>query len=106
MLIFHRRRRAAGDTGAAAALSRDVIGYPVVTAGLVLAPRGVGTMMAMVMVGRLLRNVDPRLLIAVGLGITGARALSDDGLHARWMQATSIRTGVIQGSASASCSCR
>ena len=44
--------------------------YPVLTAGLVLAPRGVGTMAAMVIAGQLLRYNDPRPLIAAGLGIT------------------------------------
>ena len=40
------------------------MGYPVVTAGLVLAPRGVGTMVAMMIVGRLINRVDPRVLLA------------------------------------------
>src|SRR6202035_4187082 len=48
-----------------------LMNYPVLTAGLVLAPRGFGTMAAMVMVGQLMRYVDPRLLIAIGLGTTG-----------------------------------
>ncbi|HKJ87558.1 MAG TPA: DHA2 family efflux MFS transporter permease subunit, partial [Gammaproteobacteria bacterium] len=46
---------------------QDLMGYPVVTTGLVLAPRGVGTMVAMFLVGRLVNRVDPRGLIAFGL---------------------------------------
>jgi DHA2 family multidrug resistance protein len=48
-----------------------LMNYPVLTAGLVLAPRGVGTMVALLVVGQLIRLVDARLLIATGLGITG-----------------------------------
>ncbi|MBA8667285.1 DHA2 family efflux MFS transporter permease subunit [Holosporaceae bacterium 'Namur'] len=42
-------------------------GYPVLTTGLVLAPRGVGTMVAMIIVGRLITKVDTRMLITFGL---------------------------------------
>ena len=43
------------------------MGYPVVTTGMVLAPRGVGTMISMIVVGRLVGKVDARLLILAGL---------------------------------------
>jgi MFS transporter, DHA2 family, multidrug resistance protein len=42
-------------------------GYPVIDVGIVLAPRGLGTMMSMLVVGRLLARVDARLLILVGI---------------------------------------
>lgn len=41
--------------------------YPVATAGLVMAPRGVGTMAAMLIAGKLSARVDPRKLMAFGL---------------------------------------
>ncbi len=44
-------------------------GYPVSTAGLVLAPRGLGTMAAMMISGRLATRVDPRLLMALGIAL-------------------------------------
>ena len=43
--------------------------YPVATAGLVLAPRGFGTMAAMLLCGRLTTRVDPRKLMAIGVGL-------------------------------------
>jgi DHA2 family multidrug resistance protein len=49
---------------------QSLFGYPVVTVGLILAPRGLGTMISMMVVGRLVRQVDPRLLVLVGLGLT------------------------------------
>lgn len=49
---------------------QGVMGYPVVETGLVLAPRGVGTMISMLVVGRLVGRIDARLLILAGLGLT------------------------------------
>ena len=46
-----------------------LLGYPVTQAGLVLAPRGVGTLIAMFFVGRLVGRIDNRLILSVGLGL-------------------------------------
>jgi MFS transporter, DHA2 family, multidrug resistance protein len=43
--------------------------YPVETAGLVMAPRGFGTMAAMLIAGRLSNRLDPRILMALGIVI-------------------------------------
>src|ERR1700676_3822045 len=72
-----------------------LMNYPVLTAGLVLAPRGCGTMLAMVMAGQLLRYVDPRLLIAVGLGITGFALYLMTGFTPDVSQATLVLSGFI-----------
>jgi DHA2 family multidrug resistance protein len=40
--------------------------YPVADAGLIMAPRGAGTMAAMLIAGRLTNKVDPRLLMLFG----------------------------------------
>jgi DHA2 family multidrug resistance protein len=40
--------------------------YPVSTAGLIMAPRGVGTMGAMLIAGRLTNKIDPRALMLAG----------------------------------------
>ena len=74
-----------------------IYGYPVVTTGLVLAPRGAGTMIAMMVVGRLVGKVDPRILIFLGLGLV-AWSLYD---MTQWSPIMDywpfITTGVIQG---------
>ncbi len=49
---------------------QNLMGYPIITVGLVLAPRGLGTMAAMMVVGRLVNKVDPRLLVGFGLSMT------------------------------------
>jgi DHA2 family multidrug resistance protein len=74
-----------------------LMNYPVLTAGLVLAPRGVGTMAAMVIAGQLLRYIDPRPLIVAGLGITGLALYLMTGFTPDVSQGTLVRTGLIQG---------
>ena len=44
-------------------------GYPVAQAGLLMAPRGLGTMVAMMVAGRVANRVDPRLLMLVGFAM-------------------------------------
>jgi MFS transporter, DHA2 family, multidrug resistance protein len=44
--------------------------YPVITAGIVMGPRGLGTMACMFIVGRLIGKVDTRYLLLTGLGVT------------------------------------
>ena len=46
---------------------QGLLGFPVITAGLVMAPRGFGTMVAMMVVGRLIGRVDSRVLMFFGL---------------------------------------
>ena len=49
---------------------QNVIGYPIITAGLLLASRGCGTFVAMMLVGRLMRSIEARTLIISGLSLT------------------------------------
>jgi DHA2 family multidrug resistance protein len=49
---------------------QNVIGYPIITAGLLLASRGCGTFVAMMLVGRMLRYIEARTLIVSGLSLT------------------------------------
>jgi len=49
---------------------QSVIGYPIITAGLLLASRGCGTFVAMMLVGRLMRHIEARTLIITGLCLT------------------------------------
>jgi DHA2 family multidrug resistance protein len=49
---------------------QNVIGYPIITAGVLLASRGCGTFVAMMLVGRMMRFIEARTLIFCGLSIT------------------------------------
>jgi len=76
---------------------QNLFGYPIITVGLVLAPRGAGTMLSMMIVGRLIGKLDPRVLVGFGLSMT---ALSLYQMTAFSMEMTDwplIVSGVIQG---------
>jgi DHA2 family multidrug resistance protein len=49
---------------------QGLMGYPAMLAGLVTAPSGLGTMAAMLVVGKLTGKVDFRLLLGAGFAIT------------------------------------
>ena len=49
---------------------QDLMNYPVLTTGLVTAPRGIGSMIAMFAVARMINRVDNRLIILFGLLLT------------------------------------
>jgi MFS transporter, DHA2 family, multidrug resistance protein len=51
-------------------MMQTLMGYPVLTSGLVSMPRGVGSFAAMFFVGRLIGKVDTRLILMVGLTIS------------------------------------
>ncbi len=53
-------------------LLENLLGYPVLTTGIAMAPRGLGSFIAMFIAGRLIGRVDSRILIAVGLAIAAS----------------------------------
>jgi DHA2 family multidrug resistance protein len=76
---------------------QHLMGYPVITAGLLLAPRGVGTMVAMIIVGRVINRVDPRALVMLGLTLTAYVLWEMTGWTPDVSQRTVVTTGIIQG---------
>ncbi len=46
---------------------QNLANYPVETAGLVMAPRGIGTMAAMMFAGRMATRIDARILMGTGV---------------------------------------
>jgi MFS transporter, DHA2 family, multidrug resistance protein len=75
----------------------QLMGYPVLQAGLVLAPRGFGTMASMLLVGRIIDRIGARLLILVGILLT-AQALHEMALFTPEVSTSAIiRTGIVQG---------
>ena len=76
---------------------QSLMNYPIVTAGLVLGPRGLGTMAAMMIVGRLVGQVDTRLLLGVGLGLTAWSLYDMTGWTPDVSQMTIMGNGLVQG---------
>ena len=75
----------------------SLMNYPIVTAGLVMGPRGIGTMGAMLIVGRLVGRVDTRFLLAFGLGLTAWSFYQMTGWTPDISQTTIIVNGLVQG---------
>jgi MFS transporter, DHA2 family, multidrug resistance protein len=71
--------------------------YPVVTAGLVTGPRGIGTMVVMLVAGRLTGRVDTRLLLSIGLGLSAWAFYTMTKWTPGVSQAEIVAVGVVQG---------
>ena len=76
---------------------QNLMDYPVITAGLVMGPRGIGTMAAMLIVGRLVGRLDTRLLLGIGLAITAWSFYAMTGWTPDISQREIVFVGVIQG---------
>jgi MFS transporter, DHA2 family, multidrug resistance protein len=76
---------------------QNLMNYPIISAGLVLGPRGVGTMGSMLIVGKLIGRIDTRLLLALGLGLTAWSFYVMTGWTPDVSQKTIVVVGIIQG---------
>jgi DHA2 family multidrug resistance protein len=76
---------------------QDLMNYPVITAGFVMGPRGIGTMGAMMIVGKLMGRADTRLLLGFGLGLSAWSFYLMTGWTPDVSSWTVIWVGVIQG---------
>jgi DHA2 family multidrug resistance protein len=76
---------------------QGLLGYPVLTTGYVLAPRGLGTMIGMMAVGRLAGRVDDRAMILLGLGLTALSLWEMAGFTTDVGMWAFVRTGIMQG---------
>jgi DHA2 family multidrug resistance protein len=76
---------------------QNVIGYPIITAGLLLATRGCGTFVAMMLVGRMMKYIEARTLIVTGLTLMAGSLFFMTG----WTDQTGvpeiIELSIIQG---------
>jgi DHA2 family multidrug resistance protein len=78
-------------------MMQHLLGYGVIDTGLALMPRGLGVLTSMVLAGALMRFVDGRVLIAIGLVVVAFSlwemshwSLAVDYEHIWW-------TGIVQG---------
>ncbi len=75
----------------------QLYGYPVVTAGLTMAPRGVGTMAGMLIVGRLIGKVDARVMMLFGMVLIAGSMAAMTGFSPVMGRGPFLWTGLIQG---------
>jgi MFS transporter, DHA2 family, multidrug resistance protein len=76
---------------------QDLMNYPVLTTGLVTAPRGIGSMIAMFAVARMINRVDNRLIILFGLLLTAVSMWQMTRFSLYMGMEPIILSGLIQG---------
>jgi MFS transporter, DHA2 family, multidrug resistance protein len=76
---------------------QSLLGYPIQTAGFILGSRGFGTLVSMLVVGRLLRVFEARTLIFIGLALSAATFYQMIGFTMDTSSRTIFLTGVVQG---------
>ncbi|WP_233146061.1 DHA2 family efflux MFS transporter permease subunit [Pigmentiphaga sp. NML080357] len=74
-----------------------LMGYPVATTGLVTAPSGVGTMIAMLVAGRLVGRMEVRLMLLAGFLISAVALYQMMGYTLVLSEGDIVWPGVIQG---------
>ena len=75
----------------------QLMGYPVVLTGLVTAPRGIGTMISMVLVGQLIRRIEIRVLLLTGLLLSAASMYIMSGFTLGMDEKLVVVSGFVQG---------
>jgi MFS transporter, DHA2 family, multidrug resistance protein len=78
-------------------LLQDLMSYPVTLTGWITAPRGLGSLVAMFIVGRLAGKVDARLILVAGFGIAACSLWEMTGFYLQMDIGTVLWTGVLQG---------
>lgn len=78
-------------------LLQEHFDYPVFTTGLVTAPRGIGTLLAMLIVGRLSGRIDARYVIAFGFMLVTYSLWNMTGFSLQMDSRPIVWSGVFQG---------
>jgi MFS transporter, DHA2 family, multidrug resistance protein len=78
-------------------MMQDLMNYPVFDAGWMMAPRGLGTVVAMFLVARILDRVDARLFILVGFLLTAASLWQMTGYSLYMGSGPILFAGLAQG---------
>jgi DHA2 family multidrug resistance protein len=75
----------------------NLMNYPVFTTGLVTAPRGIGSVMALFVTPLLMSRFDPRLVVGTGFALTALAAWQMTGFDLQMGVSTIIWSGFAQG---------
>ncbi|TCM16161.1 DHA2 family multidrug resistance protein [Novosphingobium sp. PhB165] len=77
----------------------QLLHYPVIHTGLVTAPRGLGSMISMLLIGSVVRFVDPRILLAVGISLAAWSTHMMSGFSLAMDEQMIVVSGFLQGMA-------
>jgi DHA2 family multidrug resistance protein len=76
---------------------QNLLGFPIQTAGFLLGSRGVGTLLTMMVAPRLMKLLETRYLILLGLLLTGGTLYYMTGFSLDVTQRMIVVTSIIQG---------
>jgi DHA2 family multidrug resistance protein len=80
-----------------APMLQSLFNYPVLTAGLVIVPRGLGMLVSMVAAGRLTRIMDARIILLAGMVLTATSLWMMTGFSVNMGQDLILWSGLLQG---------
>lgn len=80
-----------------APMMQRLLGYPVLVAGLLTAPRGLGTMIGMLVAGRASKFLDARITILTGISLLVTSLWMMTGFELGMDQSLVLSSGFIQG---------
>jgi DHA2 family multidrug resistance protein len=75
----------------------QLLHYPVIHTGLVTAPRGLGSMFSMLIIGSVVRHMDPRILLAVGIALAAWSTHMMSGFSLAMDEQMIVVSGFLQG---------
>jgi MFS transporter, DHA2 family, multidrug resistance protein len=78
-------------------LLQTLLGYSVLQSGFLTAPRGIGTLISMIVVGRIVGRFDARLLVLTGLALMTLSLWQMSGFSLAMDSRPVIVSGVVQG---------
>ncbi|MBV9994427.1 MAG: DHA2 family efflux MFS transporter permease subunit [Caulobacteraceae bacterium] len=78
-------------------LMQGLMGYPVFAAGMAMMPRGVGSFVSMLAVGRVIGRIDSRVLLGLGLGASGVALFQMSHFSLDMTVTPFVVSGIIQG---------
>jgi DHA2 family multidrug resistance protein len=78
-------------------LLQNLYGYSVLQSGYLTAPRGIGTLISMLVAGRLTGKMDARLLVGIGVSLMGVSLWMMTGFALDQPSRPVIISGVVQG---------
>ncbi len=78
-------------------LLQSLLGYSVLQSGFLTAPRGIGTLISMIVVGRFVGKVDARLLVLLGFTLLATSLWQMTGFSLEMDSRPIIVSGLVQG---------
>jgi DHA2 family multidrug resistance protein len=78
-------------------MMQGLLDYPVLTSGFVTMPRGIGSLLAMLLIGRVVGRVDTRIILAFGMSLTSVAFWQMSNFDLSMDEWPMIISGFVQG---------